>query len=445
MEREERYLADTERSMERARQRAQEKQTNLEDKERRLREAQQTFEETNRILRRGTTGSLTPAQQNELVRAGQQNSSAQREVERLTPEVERARAELESAQGFVRTVEANLRHQQERAEAARRAYYDCLKRCLDQARAAGDATTLTCPAQYKCAAPSKGTEKTVPDKRSDAAPVRKGKCAVPAAKSMTIGANANYGSGAQMKNKAKSMATGMAMGGLNSVLGGSGISLGNGGSFGAPGGGGGDAKGPKTVKDYTRGDYAGLSLNGVDISVRAGLSDDGLVVSQKILESPGDASTFHAMWMEDGQGRQMMPVRYDIYSLYVDHKLTLWWTYDHWTNGVHDAHDEGSETTTWRTGHGDLIRRFGGDAGVQNSIWYQSGFETAVKGVRQIGAVFPVSVEDLAQPCPLSLVTHVTLPEQDPVVTVPFVSHLSIDPAEADGKRIADIPVHVTQ
>jgi hypothetical protein len=139
------------------------------------------------------------------------------------------------------------------------------------------------------------------------------------------------------------------------------------------------------------------------------------------------------------------PNGYFIISLYVDHKLTLWWTYDHWTNGVHDAHDEGSETTTWRTS-ASFRQNLEGPQGIENSIWYQSGFDTAVKGVKHIGAVFDVGPEELAGDCPLNLVTHVTMPDQEPGIgTTPIVSQLSIDAAASDGKSLEDIQVEVKQ
>jgi prefoldin subunit 5 len=270
-----------------------------------------------------------------------------------------------------------------------------------------------------------------------------GKCAVPKAKSIKIGPNGEYGTGAQMKDKAKNMAKGAALGALGNALGGSGISLG-GGSVGAPGGGGGGAKGPKTEKDPVGGEFIRIASNGVDLGIKAGFVKGGLAVSQKIFDSPGGNSTFHTMWIADGAGRIQAPARYFIIGLYVDHKLTVWWTYDHWTNGVHDAHSEGSETTAWRTQEGSFIRRFEGADGIENSMWYQSGFDTAVKGVKHMGATFNVTPDELAGPCPLNLVTHVTMPGQEPDIgTTPFVSQIFIDPAESDGKSIADLNVQI--
>lgn len=251
--------------------------------------------------------------------------------------------------------------------------------------------------------------------------------------SFTLGPNNVYGTGAQMKNKAKDMATGAAMGALNNVLGGSGISLGGG------GGGDGGSEGPKLDKNPLESEPYKFEWSGFYVGMNAGYGfgdSNNLLVNQEILESPGGDSTFHAMWLEDMNGRRILPSRYYIYDIYRDHKLTVWWTYDHWTNGVHDAHDEGQEVTTWREDVGSFKLRFGGDEGIRNSIWYQSGFDTAVKGVRSVGAEFPVSPGDLTG-CGLNLVTHLTLPGKDPVITAPVFVNLRLedDPAEELHRR----------
>ncbi len=263
--------------------------------------------------------------------------------------------------------------------------------------------------------------------------------------SYIIGANSQYGTGAQMKNKAKDMATGAAMGALGSVLGGGGISLGGGGNddVGSPmGGSRGGSDSPRLDKDPFKSDFylTGLSpIKGFEIGTRAGFTEDGLLVSQKIMDSPDGNSTFHATWLQDEKGRRVLPTRYFIYDVYRDHKLTVWWTYDHWTDGVHDAHDEGREATQWREDLGSFRLRFNGEKGIENSMWYQSGFDTAVKGVRQMGASYPVSPGDLTG-CGLNLVTHLTLPSQDPVITKPFFVNLHIDePYDPDKAFIQSI------
>lgn len=137
------------------------------------------------------------------------------------------------------------------------------------------------------------------------------------------------------------------------------------------------------------------------------------------------------MYLENGKGQRLMPTKYYVIELYRDNKVTVWWTYDHWTDGVHDDHDEGSEAFAWRDSK-TFKFPLAGDEGAKNSIWYQSGYDTAVKGVRQVGALFPVSPGDLTG-CGLNLTTHLTRPDKDPVVTEPMVLHLFND-APADAK-----------
>ncbi|MCC7304836.1 MAG: hypothetical protein IT558_01100 [Alphaproteobacteria bacterium] len=254
-----------------------------------------------------------------------------------------------------------------------------------------------------------------------------------------IGPNSEYGTGAQVKDKAKDMAKGL-LGSAIGSIGGGGISLG-----GKGGGEDGGSDGPKTYRDPLKKiDFTRLSSGGLDLGIRAGFTDDGFTVSQKIYDAPGDG-TFHALWLEDAKGRKMLPGKYYIYGLYVDHKLTVWWTYDHWTNGVHDDHDEGRETQEWRQNLGNLAVRFGGNEGIKNSIWYQSGFNTAVKGVQEMGAEFPgVTPEDLATQCGLTMVSHITAPERDPVSTIPVLGRLFIDPQASAGKKEKDLLVYIT-
>lgn len=264
--------------------------------------------------------------------------------------------------------------------------------------------------------------------------------------SFVIGANSEYGTGAQMKNKARDMATGAAMSTVGGLLGGSGISLGGGGDdgIGSPVRGGGNSDGPKLDNDPLKFDFSFSDFDGFKIGTRAGFTDKGFVVSQEIEGSPDGNSTFHATWLQDSNGRAIMPKQFYIYDIYRDHKLTVWWTYDHWTNGVHDDHDEGIETTQWREDIGSFKARFGGDKGFENSIWYQSGYDTAVKGVRHMGALYDIAPEDLMGDCGLASVTHLTLPGQDPVTTIPVLNRLFIDPKEAEGKNVRGLLIHIT-
>ncbi len=227
--------------------------------------------------------------------------------------------------------------------------------------------------------------------------------------SISVGPNSKIGSGAKLKKKA----TGMLFGALNKTLGGSGISL----------GGGGKKKGPVTVKDPTSGDFVEFANGEGQVETRAGFTKDGLAVSTKILDCPGNG-TFHAVWLEDQDGRRIFPYKYLIINIYRDWKLTVSWTYDHWTNGVHDQHREGGWVETGRDHLGSFPVNLEGEEGIKNSIWYTMGFDTAVKGIKHVGAIFALNPADLENAGRFHLVTHITQPETDPVSTIPFVSDL---------------------
>ncbi len=247
---------------------------------------------------------------------------------------------------------------------------------------------------------------------------KKTACAAPKSgyKAITVGANDQVGSGAQFENAVKDQAKGMAMGAIGGLLGGSGVSLGGGGS---------GQKGPKLDKDPTAGSrFNEGSFGGVDFGVRGGFNGDGqLVVSFDLDDVPGDG-TFHAQWIEDSEGHIYRPVRYLIFELYQDWKLTVWWTEDRYVDGEHVYHDEGEEITYGRNELGTFALRFAGEKGIENSIWHMLGFETAVKGVKRLGTVYDIPDEVLGGPCPLRLVTHVTEPKKDPVTTIPLLGDI---------------------
>ena len=414
MREEERELAKVEKSKQSADEQVKEKQASLTKKQKELSDAQKELEETGRIIKEGINGNDSSAKKNAYVKAGQRNRIAEATVNRLTPEVAKAQEELSSAQSFAASVASSLRWQQGRTDKARQAYFDCVRNCVSAATAAGEKMTLKCPDDFPCpTTPQQAQEKSVPPRQ-----IQKSTCAYPKqTQSILIGANGEVGSGAALKDKVKGQAKGMALGALNNVIGGSGFSL---------GGGGNKSKGPKTEKDPTRKlKYSSVRAGETELGVRSMYTQDGLLVSAKVLESPGDG-TFHAMWLEDEDGNRYLPTRYLIYDLYRDWKLTVWWTEDHYVNGQHVSHDEGKEVTVGRD-EATFMKRFEGQEGAGNSIWSQLGFNNASKGVQSLGAVFDVPPAVLNSGCPLRLVTHVSLPKQDPVVTQPVVVYLKID------------------
>ena len=220
-----------------------------------------------------------------------------------------------------------------------------------------------------------------------------------------------------MANKVKDQAK-STIGGLI----GGGLSLGGGGGFdgiGSPGGKDPEYK-PKTDKDPTSGSFTNVSAGDTDLNIRAGFTDDGFVISTDIDDSPGDG-TFQVQWIEDVNGTIYLPVKYLIISLWRDWKLTVWWTYDRYVDGELVEHREGRETTFGRQELGTFLFRFQDKEGFKSAFWYLLGFETAKKGVQHLGTVYQLPPSVTSGPCPVRVVTHVTLPNGDPVMTQPVV------------------------
>ncbi len=232
-------------------------------------------------------------------------------------------------------------------------------------------------------------------------------------KAITIGPNNEVGSSAKFQKDMKGKAKGMAMGAVNNMLGGSGVSI-----------GGGKSKKPKTEKDPTKGEWSTASAGDTKLKVRTGDTKDGFVVSTDIDGSPGDG-TFHAQWIQGADGKIYMPIRYFIISLYRNWKLTVWWDYKRWRDGELVEHKHGEEVSFGS----DLVGTwefFQGVEMIENAIWSRLGFNTTKKGAQHIGAVFNLPPAALKGPCKVHLVTHISLPDKDPVVTQPVVIELDM-------------------
>lgn len=273
--------------------------------------------------------------------------------------------------------------------------------------------------------------KVVPDKTATAAsaPVKGGACkSAPKAPAIAIGPNGTYGSGAQMKKKAMQTVGGALIGGLMGGGGGGGGF--GGGSFGmvpgAMGSGKAASEGPKTVKNpVPKSAMAKMPASpaGTALNLGAAFTDKGLVVSSLIDKTAGNG-TFHAVYLEDCQGRRQMPKDYLVFDLWRDWKLTVWWTHDRWVDGQHVLHESGGweEKGSNQVGTFFFYRKGNETKG----IWSLMGFETASSGVRGLGSVFDVTPGDLASG-PLHLVVHTTLPQGETVMTDPQVFRLAPD------------------
>ena len=230
-------------------------------------------------------------------------------------------------------------------------------------------------------------------------------------KPVTVGSNSEVGSGAQAAKKTRETATGL-LGGLAGGLFGGRIT---------PGGGGEE---PELVTDPIPDPNKRVftdAATGTKIQVGLKTTPAGLVVSARVVDSPGDA-TFQSVFLQDATGKRAGPTRYAIYELYRDWNLSVSWTRDRWANGQHVQHAEGGWTTQGR----DILGTFKVPDG-KKGIWSRLGFPNAVKGIRTLGTHFPVS-GGLLTSRPMTLVIHLTRPRQDPVTTAVFA--FSIAPGQ---------------
>ncbi len=220
---------------------------------------------------------------------------------------------------------------------------------------------------------------------------------------MTVGTEDDVGKEGFAEKQAKNVIGGV----LGSILGSSSSSK---------------SKGPKTRRDPTRKlDFLELSDPALEteLGVRGEWTEDGLLVSTRIEESP-DKGTFQAVFLEDCSGRRLYPERIEIYKLWAKATLSVSWTRTTYVNGSVIDQQSGGWSQTWSSDLGRWGRR--GEAGSSGPmpIWAQAGYSRAHAGVQHIGAFFRIAPEQLQHMGQLAFIAHVTRPEQDPVVTVPF-------------------------
>ncbi|NQW12390.1 MAG: hypothetical protein HQ481_21200 [Alphaproteobacteria bacterium] len=252
-----------------------------------------------------------------------------------------------------------------------------------------------------------------------------------ASRPITVGENSEVGTGARTKDKIKETLGGLVGGGAGGLFGGGGgggagnWGGGGGGSGGLFGGGGSDDSGPsiETEDDpIAKQDKRIFTdpASGTSIAVGTRMTEDGLLVSTDILETPDDG-TFQTVYLMDPEGRKAGPVRYGIYEMYYDWKLTVWWTYDRWVDGQHVEHKAGG----WSEDGRNILGSYKVPQG-KDGIWNKMGFGNAVKGIKGLGTLFPVDAATL-KTVPMTLVVHITKPGEDTVTTTPFVVALSED------------------
>jgi len=387
---EKRWLAETEKWQKEAEQKYREKHAAAEKLRAEVAKLQKELAALNQITRASYNSNWKQSRKDEWTDAQARSGRIKSNLGIVQGNLDTAAKAETAARAHLQIMERAVVSQRQRTQTAQQAYDDCLRRCLQQAADAGDPTNTVCPA--------------------------------PAAhKSVSIGPNDKVGSRAQLGTDIKKSLGGGA--GLGGLLGGS-----SGGTFGskkanpvpnrASGG-----KEPETADDpIDDGDKVAQEVGDTELEVGALLVSDGLLVSSHIDDAPGDG-TFQAVFLEDAYGRRMTPNRYDIYDLWREWTLTVWWTYDRWVDGQHVEHKEGGWSESERETMQLAALRPGEAA--ENGIWSRLGFSAATKGVRSLGTHFALTPEDLAEP--VDLVIHTTLPEQDPVTTQPVIYRLSLE------------------
>ncbi len=230
-------------------------------------------------------------------------------------------------------------------------------------------------------------------------------CPKPAAsEAIQVGANSEVGSGAHAIEKVKETA-GSFLGNL----------LGDKLPFGVGGGGG--SSEPEVVKDPVPKEQMETftAPDGTAIKIGGQMTPEGLLVSTSIVDSPGDG-TFQTVFLENSQGQRAGPLGYLVYEMYQDWSLTVSWTHDRYVNGQHVSHEAGG----WSKEGTDFLGSFKVPLAGEG-IWSQLGFGNAVKGIKSLGTMYPITREQLMA-SPTSVVIHVTRPKEDPVITAPFIA-----------------------
>lgn len=191
---------------------------------------------------------------------------------------------------------------------------------------------------------------------------------------------------------------------------------------------GGGSDGPKTRRDPTRKlDY--VEFDKPDVNIRAGArgrwTDDGLLLSTRI-DKHGEKGTFHSVYLESCDGRRLYPKRIELYDLWAKAKLTVSWTRTTYVDGQIVSQESGGWSETWT----EKLGRFTRDDAPAAGIWQLVGFSRAHAGIQQMGAYFNLDPAELAELGRLALISHITRPEQDPVITEPFNWLISGDDPE---------------
>lgn len=118
----------------------------LHNKERKLADAEAEYNQLKDFLMTPHGPHISNGELQEMVRSHQRMRYLERWVlPRLLRDLESLRNELQQAQIFADILQRAVEYQRQREDAALQAYYDCLRRCLEQAKKAGEETTIVIP------------------------------------------------------------------------------------------------------------------------------------------------------------------------------------------------------------------------------------------------------------------------------------------------------------
>ena len=153
---------------------------------------------------------------------------------------------------------------------------------------------------------------------------------------------------------------------------------------------------------------------GLEIAARAEWSDDGLLVSTRIVDAD-DKGTFQTVFLQTCDGRRLYPQRYEIFDLWSQGALSVSWSQTSSVNGQVVDHGSGGWNDRWSTGFDSFSKDLAANL---PATWQQLGFSRAEGGVRQLGSYFKFPSDALAKLGAVSLFSHTTQPGEDPVTTV---------------------------
>ncbi len=179
--------------------------------------------------------------------------------------------------------------------------------------------------------------------------------------------------------------------------------------------------GPQTRPDPTRRvkfAYSEAARSEIEVGARGQKDGHGLLISQRIKQA-GERGTFHQTYLVDCRGEILLPARVELFSLWSEQGLSVSWSRTTRVDGQVVNQQTGGFSHSRRATLEGEVSDYPDDAAAPTleelpGIWQAFGFERAYAGPRSVGAWFDVNPDQADE---WLLVTHVTQPLQDPVMT----------------------------